>query len=99
MDVYTQTYDAIEPCVQVDTVFPNNINLIVNDIPLIGKNEELYKVNKIMNQYHKEYNENGMSIIKCDDECKIRAAEDAIMRLACIGLKPPYWLYRRVKKS
>ena len=94
----TQTYDATEPRVQVGTIFSNNINLIVNDIPT-GENEESYKVNKIMNQYHKEYNENGISIIKCNDDVKIRAAEDAIMRLACIGLKAPYWLYRRVKKS
>ena len=98
MDVATQTHDAIEPCLQVRTIFPNNINLIVNDIPT-GKNEESCKVNKIMNQYHKEYNENGISIIKSNDDVKIRAAEDAIMRLACIGLKAPYWLYRRVKKS
>jgi len=98
MDVSTQTYDATEPRVQVGTIFSNNINLIVNDIPT-GENEESYKVNKIMNQYHKEYNENGISIIKCNDDVKIRAAEDAIMRLACIGLKAPYWLYRRVKKS
>ena len=98
MDVATQTYDATEPRVQVGTIFPNNINLIVNDIPT-GENEESYKVNKIMNQYHKEYNENGISIIKCNDDVKIRAAEDAIIRLACIGLKAPYWLYRRVKKS
>ena len=100
MDVATQTYDTIN--VRRESIFtPNieqNIHLIINDITQLSENKSL-EANNIMNQYYKEYNENGMSVVLWEGNAKRRAAEDAVMRLACIGLKAPYWLYKRIRKE
>ena len=98
MDVATQTYDTIN--VRRESIFtPNieqNIQLIINDITQLSENKSL-EANNIMNQYYKEYNENGISIMQWKGNSKRRAAEDAVKRLACIGLKAPYWLHKRIR--